>query len=79
MIPVVNVEIALTVDLDKPKEEETIITDIEERIKYLEGVEQFEINLTGSNEEDERISAYNESLKELESWYGVYKEAVEVA
>lgn len=58
--------------------EETIVTDISYRIDELEGLPQYEINLSGSQEEDERISAYNESLKELANWYGFYKEALEV-
>lgn len=79
MTPVVNVEIALTVDINEPSEEETIVTDVSTRLNELDGLPQYEINLSGSREEDERISAYNESLKELANWYAIYRTAVKVA
>lgn len=79
MAPEVNIEIALAVDIKEPEEEETIVTDVSKRLNELDGLPQYEINLSGSREEDERISAYNESLKELANWYAIYRTAVQVA
>jgi|LGVF01.2.fsa_nt_gb hypothetical protein len=76
MIPQVNVEIALTVDIGETREDETIITDLGERIQYLDTVEQYDINLTGAYGEDDRIVAFEKARKDLSEYYENYKDAV---